>query len=418
MLGPVGEGVDDPVGSAAPVAVRVGALGGLYLVQGIVWGFGGLLLLPRLAAAGVPLEHQTGIFALAGAPWVFKLAWGPVLDQRWARRLGAGRLAALASVMVAAALAAMAILDPPSEHVAAIALAWLLLNVALSLQDVSTDALAFDVIAAAARGRAVSVMLAGHHLGAEALAGAWVGGIVARHGLPAGLVVLAGVTVVVAVAVGTIVPGGQGRAAPRVGLVDAGAALLSAPRGGLVVALAACVFAADVLTAAVSGAWFVSLGWSPEDAAARVVLVVLVGNLGGYVTAAAVMDRIGHAKMLAVSSAALGATWLVFAATGPLWHDVVYVQAFVAVQTFVTAWLYAATHTLLMDATQPKIRATQFAIFTACLNLPRLWAPLVGAWAVGAVGFAATFAGCGLWQVAVAAAGAGILRRSPTRAYS
>jgi PAT family beta-lactamase induction signal transducer AmpG len=400
--------------SGGPVPSRargpdVAVLGGLYLVQGIVWGFGGLLLLPRLAAAGVPLEQQAGIVALAGVPWVFKLAWGPVLDAAWARRIGAGRIAALGSVLVAAALATMATLDPPRAHVGALAWTWLLLNVALSLQDVAADAFAFDRVPAAARGRAVAVMLAGHHLGAEALAGAWVGALVAARGLSAGLAVLAGAAALVA-AVVAIVGAPRGEAMPRSSgsVREAVQLLVLSPGGAVVIGFAALVFAADVVTAAVSGQWFLELGWTPEAVVERVVVVLLVGNLAGYASAAWLVDRIGHARVLLGSGLALGAVWIGFAACRGLWSHVGFVQGFIVVQAWITAWLYAATHAVLMDATGSRIRATQFAVLTACLNLPRLWAPALGASAVAALGFAGTFAACGVWQAALAVVAASL----------
>lgn len=379
---------------------RIGVFGALYLVQGIVWGFAGLLLLPRLAAAGVPLEQQAGILALAGVPWVLKLAWGPVLDMPWAKRTGAGRLAALATLLVAAALGAMAMLDPTPANVRGLAVAWLALNVALSLQDVATDALALDLVDAKARGLAASVMLCGHHLGAELLAGAWVGSIVATRGLAAGVWTLVGIAVVVALVVVSTTPG---RPVIRtVGLRDAARSLLADPQSARLVAFAALVFAADVLTSATSGAWFVELAWSPEEAVERVATILLVGNLVGFACAAALIDRLGAARILRLASALLGVVWLGFAATQPLWQSVVYVQTFVLLQTFVTAWFYAATHTVLMNGTAPEVRATQFAIFTACLNLPRVWGPMLAAQAVATLGFAGTFAACGAWQIGIA----------------
>ncbi|MBK8719021.1 MAG: hypothetical protein IPN32_30540 [Deltaproteobacteria bacterium] len=51
------------------------ALGSAYLAQGLVYGWGGYLLLPRLAEAE-SLGAQAAIMSLAGVPWVFKLLWG------------------------------------------------------------------------------------------------------------------------------------------------------------------------------------------------------------------------------------------------------------------------------------------------------------------------------------------------------
>ena len=130
-----------------------------------------------------------------------------------------------------------------------------------------------------------------------------------------------------------------------------------------------------------------------------------IDTVGGLVGAYTYSDMTGFA---------LTAAWIGFAACRGLWSHVAFVQAFIVVQAWITAWLYAATHAVLMDATGARIRATQFAVLTACLNLPRVWAPALGAWAVAALGFAGTFAACGVWQavLALVAASLGVGRDS------
>ncbi|MBV1858824.1 MAG: hypothetical protein KUG77_10460 [Nannocystaceae bacterium] len=55
-------------------------LTGLYTVQGAVFGFTTGVMVPSLAAAGVPLEQQAGVLALASLPWVLKLPVAVALD--------------------------------------------------------------------------------------------------------------------------------------------------------------------------------------------------------------------------------------------------------------------------------------------------------------------------------------------------
>lgn len=390
------------------VARDVATSGGLYLVQGMVWGSGGLVVLPRLAAAGVSLDEQAGIFALSGVPWVLKLAWGPVLDLPAVRRVPPVLVAAIATAVIGGALAWLGGVVDPASEVARITWLWLALNVALSLQDTATDAFAIDRIPARLRGAATAVMLAGHHVGAELLAGAWVGAWVAARGL-AGLVNLAWVCVAIAVVVAMMSlgdPSGSRAPAPRGAVRDAVVALVRDDAGLRVLLLATVVFAADVATSAASGQWLFDLGWSPEQIAARIVWPLLGGTLTGHLIAAVAIDR-GHghgarASAIAWSSAALGACWIGFALLASVWHVVAFVQVFVVVQAAITAVLYVAMHAALMDATAPALRATQFAALTAALNLPRVWAPLVATMLVGRTGFAAMFAICGLFQLAVA----------------
>src|SRR5690606_30735922 len=135
----------------------------------------------RLAGAGVTLPMQAAILSLAGLPWVFKLAWAPLVD----RLLGSGRErhgAAVAMLGVATGLALLREGWEPLEP-AVIAGAWLGINIALSFQDVAIDALTLRRIEASDRGRANAWMLAGHHLGFEGLGGLVLGIVAAQRGV-------------------------------------------------------------------------------------------------------------------------------------------------------------------------------------------------------------------------------------------
>src|SRR5688500_10877297 len=111
-------------------ALRHGVVGTLYVAQGVVYGFGGYVLLPSLAAQKVSLEAQTGILALAGVPWVFKLAWALLIDKRGA---STRTIAAAATAAMALAIACIASIGDPTQHVTGLAALWLALNVVFSL---------------------------------------------------------------------------------------------------------------------------------------------------------------------------------------------------------------------------------------------------------------------------------------------
>ncbi len=378
-------------------------LGGFYLVQGIVYGYGGFVLLPRLAAAEVGLWAQAAILSLASVPWVFKLAWGPWIDAPWARRVGPGRVASLATAVLAGLLAGLVLVRDPAAALLVVASLWLAINVVQSLQDVATDALAFDRVAPADRGRAWSIMLGAHHVGDGLVIASIVAPMAARAGLPGATATTAAMVAALAIVLGlawrrSATAAGRGA---RVELRQAAAALRSSGRA---VVFAAVVFAADVLTSAISTEWLTQgLRWSPDELAQRLAWLIAPATLAGYASGAAVLSRWGARRVGAIACVALGLAWLGFAAAAPLWRVPAFVQGFVVVQAIVTAWVYAAAHAVLLDATAPQLRATQFAILTACTNLPRLWAPAAGAIAVASVGFSGSFALCGAWQIAVAA---------------
>jgi MFS family permease len=398
------------VPSATPLFVRASVLGGMYLVQGLVYGFATFVLIPTLAARGVALETQTGLLALAGLPWVLKIVWGPVVDGVLGLRRSPAVIATVAMIVLAICAGVLALRVDGDATAAGLAIAWLGLNLALSLQDVATDALAFDVVAHEERGRVQAVMLLGLHLGHEGLAGVWLAGIAAAHGLGAPMWIVA----VVAVVLAALPLALSSPEVPRVRepIAQVLRALVRDPRSRTALVLAALVLVADVVTSALVGAfWIERLGWRAEDLGPFLAPVLLLGGIVGYALATVVVDRIGHRRTAAVGTVALGVCWIGFALAEPLWVDRTFMRIFVVVQGIATALLLAGVHAILMDVLAPRVRATQYAIATACLNLPRAWAPLVAPALLASFGFAPLFVVCGIYQVAVVALVLAVPRR-------
>jgi MFS family permease len=402
-----------PVASTSR-ARRLGALGGLYLAQGIVYGFGGFILLPTLAAAGVSLEAQAGILALAGVPWVLKLAWAPVLDRFGGLHSGRARwFAAVAMLGVAGSLATLASRESLTAEPVTVAWLWLLLNVALSLQDVATDALVLDLVPPSERGLTNGVLLGGHHLGLEGVGGLGFGLVVASRGLSAALLGQAVIMLALA-GLPLLLPrapdeGEVALAPPRPALSDTLARLLGSREALVVAGLAALLMSADVLTSTVSGQfWVHRLGWSPEDLGTKLAPLLLVCNLVAYAMATLAVDRLGHGKSAALGSAGLGLLWIGFGLLPALWGSTAFLVAFVALQALATAAFYVGLHAALMDATVPAVRATHFAVLMALLNLPRAVVAPVAPAVLDALGYAGLFVAAGIFQVAMA----GALRRT------
>jgi MFS family permease len=381
-------------------SLRHGVVGTLYVAQGVVYGFAGYVLLPTLAAQKVSLEAQTGILALAGLPWVFKLAWALLLDRR---RTPTRTVAAGATAAMAVLIAGIASLGDPTAHVLTLGVLWLALNVALSLQDVATDAFALDTIPARERGVANGVMLGGHRVGMEGLGGLVLGAAVAAHDLAYGLWLLAALLLFDAVIV-VLLRQQRGNATTRphtdlAALRD----VLSRKSTYMIGGLAAIVMAADVLTSAISAEFLVNrLGWSAEAIGQELAPRLLVAYVVAFVLAAAVTDRLGHRVAAATGSLALGATWIVFALAEPAWSSTAFVYGFVCVQAIATALLSVGLHAWLMDRVDPRVRATHFAAFTALLNLPRAIVPPAAPGLLARLGFAGLFLAAGVFQLAAA----------------
>jgi PAT family beta-lactamase induction signal transducer AmpG len=399
-------------------ARRLAILGSLYLAQGIVYGFGGLILVPSLAAAGVALEAQAGILALASVPWVLKLLWAPLLDRFGG--LGSGRarwFAAAAMLAMALVLAALAGRESLVAEPVTLAWLWLLLNTSLSLQDVATDALVLDLVPPGERGVTNGVLLGGHHVGAEGIGGLALGLLVASRGLQAALwgqaaimLALAGLPLLLPLRPTTHESPAEPER-PRLG--DVLARLVTRPRALAVAGIAALAMSADVLTSTVSGQfWVLRLGWSVEELAGTLAPILLACNVLAYAVATLLVDRLGHAKSAALGSAGLGLLWIGFGLVPALWTSTAFLVTFVALQALATSAFYVGLHAALMDATVPAVRATHFAVLMALLNLPRAAVPPAAPAVLDALGWTGLFIAAGAFQVLIAA----LLRRLPTPA--
>ncbi|XP_053414208.1 major facilitator superfamily domain-containing protein 3 isoform X2 [Nycticebus coucang] len=117
----------------------------LYLVQGLPYGLQSGLLPTLLRARGLSLT-RVGLAKALYAPWLFKLAWAPLVGARGSARAWLARSTA-ALGLVCGLLAAL----PPSESgqaglpAAAVGLLFLL-NLCAAVQDVALDTLAVQLL--------------------------------------------------------------------------------------------------------------------------------------------------------------------------------------------------------------------------------------------------------------------------------
>ena len=165
----------------------------LYAAQGMPWGFVTIALLSYLASQGAGLAETAKISSLATLPWTFKVLWGPIIDRFTVRSMGRRRPWIIFSqlAMSATLLAMILIGDLTAEFET---LAWMVFlhNCFVSLQDVSSDALAVDVLKDDERGTVNGMMWASSYVG-TAIGGAGMGTVIANFGLRPAFCLQAGV---------------------------------------------------------------------------------------------------------------------------------------------------------------------------------------------------------------------------------
>ena len=119
----------------------------LYVAQGLPSGFANVAFVAFLVTNGIAVEQIALLFATVYLPWTFKFIWGPVIDMVTFPRYGVRRPWVLFAETGMILSLATLLLVP--DLVASIQLATILLfihNLFSSLQDVSVDALAVDIL--------------------------------------------------------------------------------------------------------------------------------------------------------------------------------------------------------------------------------------------------------------------------------
>jgi len=116
-------------------------------------------LLSFLASRGLTMVESGQLTAMAYLPWTFKLFWGPLIDSFTYRTMGRRRPWILfAQLGMAASLIAMVMMGDISSNIALLGWMFFLHNCFASLQDVSCDALAVDILLPMEQGKVNGAM--------------------------------------------------------------------------------------------------------------------------------------------------------------------------------------------------------------------------------------------------------------------
>jgi PAT family beta-lactamase induction signal transducer AmpG len=403
--------------------LRLGVLCALYLAQGVPWGFVAITLAAVLAERGLGTERVGAMMALATLPWAFKWAWGPVVD---AFDLPGGRRrpwVLLAQGMMALSLAALLLQPDPAADLAV--LGWLLLvhNAFAALQDVAVDAMAVDLLTEDERGRANGLMYGSKYLGG-AIGGAGLASVLAVGGLR--LAIAAQLALLALIWLlpwrfresAAVSAEGGGGAAPALALpaVVAGplvrgvavlrrlvrAFSLRSTLLGAALALAISL-AMGVLSPVAAVLYTGRLGWTAQDYATVQGGLGVAFGLAGAVLGGVAADRVGHRRMVAFASAALGVLWIAFALLEPHWQQRWLSTALLLAEPLFGALMTVGLFALFMDLTWPAVAATQFTASMALLNLSTTIGHKIAGGLDALLSDAGLYAACGAFQIALLA---------------
>ncbi len=404
---------------------------GLYVAQGIPWGFVTVTFAAWLAQ---PQHHLSAeelgpILAVATLPWSFKFLWGPLMDRFTIRRIGRRRpwiifaqsmaILVLGSMLMIDDLPSMVWTEAPQGNSflqmvypfipGPLAGLILLANVFVSLQDVAVDALAVDLLAEEERGTANGLMYGSSYLG-TAIGGAGLGYLVANFGIRAGLLgqaILLSLIMLLPLlfrerpteSTGSkkqgadqeeetteeaIVDFGENVTLPPVDLQQTGSvaaesnesvfrnlfrafSLRATLIGGLV-AISVRV-GVGVLTAVFVDYLMKEGGWTQSEYTQITGGYAVVLGLVGAAAGGYVADKFGAKTMITATSILVGALWISFGMIPTSIESKSAVKFMLLSQEFLLAVMSVSLFSLFMSISWPRVAATQFTAYMALMNL-------------------------------------------------
>jgi MFS transporter, PAT family, beta-lactamase induction signal transducer AmpG len=117
------------------------------------------------------------------------------------------------------------------------------------------------------------------------------------------------------------------------------------------------------------GLYTADLKWTVTKYTDLVGGLGLVAGFGGSILGGFLSDLLGRRRVLAIASIGLGAGWLLFAAAQPLWNVDAFVYPLAVWEAVCQSVMLVTAYALCMDASWPRIAATQFAAYMALSSL-------------------------------------------------
>jgi PAT family beta-lactamase induction signal transducer AmpG len=360
--------------------------GAIYFAQGLPMGFAVFAVPAWLAETRVPTAAIGMVGATTMLPWAFKVVWAPLVDRLKYRPMGRFRGWIMgAQLGLMASTVALLSLPAPLAHVRALAGALFAQALFASISDVAGDGLAVEVLPSGERGVANAVM-SGSQAAGNVIGGAGLSAVLATVGFRQAAAV--SLLLLLAACAPTVLL----RERPGERLLPwtrGGPALVAADRAPIALAGSARVLARSVLARASARAlvvwiavYFLSgcLGILMTAAAVRdhgfrqaeyasLGALALAPNLIGGFVGGRLADRRGRAPVVAGALVLGAAAWAAFGLLSAQWSnkDVWIVQALAAGAA--SGALFTVLTALFMDLTEPRVAATQFALYMALGNL-------------------------------------------------
>ena len=379
---------------------RVLTLCALYVAQGIPWGFITVTFVTYLAVEGVSAGQLAFLLTLGTLPWSVKFLWGPIIDRYQFPEMGKRRpwiLIAQSGMIVV--LSSMLLIPNMSSNVNLVGIMFLVYNIFTALQDVSTDALAVDVLKPHEFEKVNSYMFTSKAVGGI-IGGAGLGTIIGFVGIKGAIVLQIPILVVIMLVplFMTERPGeklypwsesvGESKTENAIGKnnfkeIFENIKIAFSFRSAQLGILLSLIISLSYFLIPVLPLLFVrELGWTEEQFNATKGGIILIVTMLGYMVGGQLGKQFGGKAIIIYSAFTTALITAFWGMNENLWSNGFFMMAIWSLQTFVWAMVSINIYSLMMRITWTEVGGTQFTGYMAMMNLSaiigyQLTAPLV-----------------------------------------
>ena len=366
---------------------RVLTLCALYIAQGIPWGFITVTFVTYLAVEGVAAGQLAFLLTLGTLPWSVKFLWGPIIDRFQFPEMGKRRpwiLIAQSGMIVV--LSSMLLIPNMSSNVTVVGVMFLVYNIFTALQDVSTDALAVDVLEPHEFEKVNSYMFTSKAVGGI-IGGAGLGTIIGFVGIKGAIVLQIPILVVIMLVplFMTERPGEklypwsestksdveeQTIEQKNFKEIFTNIKIAFSFRSAQLGVLLSLIISLSYFLIPILPLLFVrELGWTEEQFNATKGGVILIVTMLGYMVGGQLGKQFGGKAIIiyaAFSTALITTFW---GMNESLWSNGLFMMTVWSLQTFVWAMVSINIYSLMMRITWTEVGGTQFTGYMAMMNL-------------------------------------------------
>ena len=386
-----GESTSDGETLVDSYRARVITLSALYVAQGVPWGFITVTMVTFLAAEGADASDLAYLLTLGTLPWSFKFLWGPIIDRFQIPKLGRRRpWILIAQTGMISLLVTMLMVPDLTNNISLLGALFFVYNVFTALQDVSTDALAVDVLQPHEFERVNSYMFTAKSLGGI-VGGAGLGTIIGIVGIKGAFLIQIPILVLIMMVPlfmrerpgekrfpwdeGEDVPFWNDKSEEDEESRDMFVILnniktafsVRSAQLGIVVSLV--ISLAFILIPILPLLFLQELGWSQEEFNATKGGIILVVTMLGAMAGGELGRRFGGKSMLMYAALSASLTSLVWGTFDNLWSEGWFMMLVWIVHTFLWAIVSICAYSLMMRVTWAEVGGTQFTAYMSMMNL-------------------------------------------------